>query len=222
VKLARDSRYLPWFVLAASLVVCFGWWRWAQTILEPSNTFIAHAKGIPIGNNSDLYPRWLGAREALLNHRDPYSAEVTREIQLGFYGRQLNPRNPSDPKDQAAFAYPLYVIFLLAPTVNLRFRALADWAKRQPPIWSFAGSLLGLILAAEGFRRGGGEDSWRQSEHTRNMPEIHRSCMPCCPGGWQARLRRPWWAFLCCIAGSGAKPLRGRSISAGPWRGLLP
>jgi hypothetical protein len=112
--------------MAVSLVVCFGWWRWAETILVPSNTFFAHAKGIPIGNNSDLYPRWLGAREALLNHRDPYSAEVTREIQLGFYGRQLDPTNPSDPKDQAAFAYPLYVIFLLAPTVNLPFRTVLE------------------------------------------------------------------------------------------------
>jgi Glycosyltransferase family 87 len=122
VKLARDSRYLSWLVLAASLVVCWGWWRWAETILLPSNTFFAHAKGIPIGNNSDLYPRWLGAREALLNHRDPYSGEVTREIQLGFYGRHLDPGNPSDPKDQAAFSYPLYVIFLLAPTVTLPFQ----------------------------------------------------------------------------------------------------
>ncbi|MGD1006096.1 MAG: hypothetical protein ABR980_02565, partial [Ignavibacteriaceae bacterium] len=34
--------------------------------------------------NSDLYPRWLGSREALLHHRDPYGADVTREIQTGF------------------------------------------------------------------------------------------------------------------------------------------
>jgi Glycosyltransferase family 87 len=126
VKVARDSRYLPWLVLAVSLVVCFGWWRWAETILVPSNTSFANAKRIPIGNNSDLYPRWLGAREALLNHRDPYSVEVTREIQLGFYGRYLDPANPSDPKDQAAFAYPLYVIFLLAPFVHLPFHTVLE------------------------------------------------------------------------------------------------
>jgi hypothetical protein len=112
----------PWPALAASLLVCFGLWRWAETILVPSNTHFAQAKAIPIGNNSDLYPRWLGTRELLLHGRDPYSPEMTRQIQLGFYGRQLDPNNPSDPTDQAAFAYPLYVIFLLAPTVTLPFQ----------------------------------------------------------------------------------------------------
>jgi hypothetical protein len=108
-------------MLAASLLVCFGLWRWAETILIPSNTHVAQTKRIPIGNNSDLYPRWLGARESLLRGRDPYSEEMTREMQVGFYGRQLDPKNSSDPKDQVAFAYPLYVIFLLAPTVALPF-----------------------------------------------------------------------------------------------------
>jgi hypothetical protein len=112
---------MPWVTLAASLVVCFGLWRWAETILLPSNTHVAQSKRIPIGNNSDLYPRWLGARESLLHGRDPYSPEMTREMQAGFYGRSLDPGNPSDPKDQVAFAYPLYVVFLLAPTVTLPF-----------------------------------------------------------------------------------------------------
>ena len=111
----------PWFALTASLLVCLGVWRWAETILIPSNTHVAQAKAIPIGNNSDLYPRWLGARELILRSHDPYSPEMTRQMQQGFYGRQLDPNNPTDPKDQVAFAYPLYVIFLLAPTVTLPF-----------------------------------------------------------------------------------------------------
>ncbi len=65
--------------------------------------------------------RWLGARELLLHGRDPYSPEVTREIQQGYYGRVLDPNLPSDPRDQQGFAYPLYVVFLLAPTVRLPF-----------------------------------------------------------------------------------------------------
>ena len=96
-------------------------WRWARVILVPANTLAAQSKGIPIGNNSDLYPRWLGARELLLNGRDPYSVEVTREIQIGYYGRPLDPGNPADPKDQVGFAYPLYVVFLLAPAVTVPF-----------------------------------------------------------------------------------------------------
>jgi len=137
-------------MLAASLLVCFGLWRWAETILVPSNTHAAQTKGIPIGNNSDLYPRWLGARESLLHGRDPYSAEMTREMQVGFYGRQLDPKNPSDPKDQVAFAYPLYVIFLLAPTVALPFPTVLKIFQWMV-LLSLAGSVP-LWMSAVGFR----------------------------------------------------------------------
>src|SRR5438445_5001397 len=97
---SNRSRVLPWLGLAAALVVSFGVWYWAETILVPTHTAQALAKGVPIGNNSDLYPRWLGARESLLHHRDPYGADVTREIQVGFYGRPLDPSKASDPPFQ--------------------------------------------------------------------------------------------------------------------------
>lgn len=84
----------------------------------------AAVRDIPRGNLCDLYPRWLGARELLLHHRNPYSPEITREIQIGYYGRALDPNRPNDPKDQMAFAYPLYVVFLLAPTITLPFPLL--------------------------------------------------------------------------------------------------
>jgi len=81
-------------------------------------------RGTPRGNLSDLYPRWLGARELLLHHRDPYSPEITREIQIGYYGRELNPNRLDDPTDKQGFAYPVYVIFLLTPTVSARFEVV--------------------------------------------------------------------------------------------------
>ena len=112
---------LPWLALASSLLVLIGVWRWAESIRIPTNTSQVLARGVPLGNNSDLYPRWLGAREALLHHRNPYGADVTREIQTGFYGRPLDPSKPSDPPFQESFVYPLYVVFLMAPTVTLRF-----------------------------------------------------------------------------------------------------
>lgn len=87
------------------------------------------AAGRPIGNSSDLYPRWLGAREALLHHKNPYSPEVTREIQIGFYGRPLDATKPADPTDQEGFVYPLYVVFLLAPTVGFRFPAVMECSR---------------------------------------------------------------------------------------------
>ncbi|MGO9646949.1 MAG: glycosyltransferase family 87 protein [Terriglobales bacterium] len=137
---------LSWLIFAASLLVCFGIWHWAETILVPANTFAAQSKGVPIGNNSDLYPRWLGARELLLHRRDPYSAEVTRDIQKGFYGRPLGPMESADPRAQESFVYPLYVVFLLAPTVTLPFSTVLEvfrWflllgIAASVPVWMYA------------------------------------------------------------------------------------
>jgi hypothetical protein len=96
-------------------------WFYVQHVLIPHQMAEAVQRGTPRGNLSDLYPRWLGARELLLHHRDPYGVEVTGEIQDGYYGRSLDPSRPNDPRDQQGFAYPVYVVFLLAPTVNLPF-----------------------------------------------------------------------------------------------------
>jgi len=106
----------------------------------------AHSAHRPVGNNSDLYPRWFGARALLRYHRNPYSDEVTREIQTGFYGRPLDPRQPSDPTARESFVYPLYVVFLIAPTVNLSFvtvQAFARWfllcvLGASVPLWMYA------------------------------------------------------------------------------------
>jgi hypothetical protein len=84
----------------------------------------AAARERPRGNLSDLYPRWLGARELLLDHRNPYGDDITIEIQRGYYGRALDPARPNDPKDQQGFAYPVYVVFLLAPFVRFSFHSV--------------------------------------------------------------------------------------------------
>jgi hypothetical protein len=94
---------------------------YVERVLVPYQQRDSAATGRPRGNLSDLYPRWLGARELLLNGRDPYSAEVTRDIQTGYYGRPLEAGRASDPADQQGFAYPVFVVFLLAPTITLSF-----------------------------------------------------------------------------------------------------
>lgn len=109
-----------WMVLVA-LACAASMWLYAVRVLVPYQIADAVAHDRPRGNLSDLYPRWLGARELLLRGRDPYGRNVTAEIQSGYYGRQLDPKRPADPKDQQAFAYPLYVVFLLAPLVHLPF-----------------------------------------------------------------------------------------------------
>jgi hypothetical protein len=116
----RRANVPTWMVIAA-LICCAGIWLFATRLLIPYQVADASAHDRPRGNLSDLYPRWLGARELLLHRRDPYSAEVAREIQAGYYGHPLDASRPGDPRDQQGFAYPVYVVFCLAPTVRLPF-----------------------------------------------------------------------------------------------------
>jgi hypothetical protein len=66
---------------------------------------------------SDLYPRWVGTRAAL-EGRNPYSQDVTAEIQTGMYGRPLR---ANERADEQRFAYPAHVIPLMAPFAKLPF-----------------------------------------------------------------------------------------------------
>ena len=102
------------FVLALSM-----WTYYAHTrqLIEQRLT----SSGFPERNFSDLFPRWLGTRELLLHGLDPYSPEITSEIQQGYYGRPIDSSRVTDPIDEQRFAYPLYIVFLLAPTVGLPF-----------------------------------------------------------------------------------------------------
>src|ERR1700739_564193 len=107
--------------LLLSLAAAACMWLYVQRVMIPYQRADAQVKQRPRGNLSDLYPRWLGARGLLLHKRDPYAADITREIQTGYYGRPLDSARVNDPKDQQAFAYPLYVVFVLAPTVGFPF-----------------------------------------------------------------------------------------------------
>lgn len=118
-RLLKNSKTVVLALLCATSM-----WLYFYRVMVPQQKSVANARQAPRGNLSDLYPRWVGARELLLNRQNPYSPEVTREIQRGYYGRELDPSRPGDPKDEQAFAYPVYVVFLLAPTVELPFRTV--------------------------------------------------------------------------------------------------
>ncbi len=117
--------------LLLALLMAGGVWLYTQRILIPFQVADSAAHNRPRGVLSDLYPRWMGARELLLNHRDPYGVEVTRDIQAGYYGHALDPKRPGDPQDEQRFAYPVYVVFLLAPTIWAPF-----WLVRIAFIWA--------------------------------------------------------------------------------------
>ncbi len=107
-----------------ALLAAVSMWFYVDRILVGFQVADAAARDRPRGNLSDLYPRWLGARELLLDHRNPYGDDITIEIQKGYYGRALDPGRPNDPKDQQGFAYPVYVVFLLAPFVGFPFQSV--------------------------------------------------------------------------------------------------
>ena len=139
-----------WLILGA-LICAAGIWLYAQRVMIPYQMVQAAAQDRPRGNLSDLYPRWVGTRELLLHGRDPYSAEVAREIQAGYYGRPLDSSRAGDPKDQQGFAYPVYVVFALAPTLRLPFANVQRWFF----------CLLILLTAASAL-------IWLQALHERN------------------------------------------------------
>jgi hypothetical protein len=107
-----------------ALLCAVSMWFYVDRILVGYQVADAAVHQRPRGNLSDLYPRWLGARELLLHQRNPYSDEISREIQQGYYGRLLDPARPNDPKDQQGFAYPVYVVFLLAPFIGFPFHSV--------------------------------------------------------------------------------------------------
>ena len=93
--------------------------------------------------SNDFYPRWRGAQLFYLEGVDPYSEEVTLEIQRGIRGR------PSLPdEDQLAFAYPFYTSLLLLPLLWLSY----DWVEA---IWLVAvqfSLIAGVIMYLQALR----------------------------------------------------------------------
>jgi len=153
----------PIFVALLAALAAASMWIYANRILKAQQIAEAAAHDRPRGNLSDLYPRWLGARELLLHRRNPYHSDITREIQIGYYGRPIDPNRPNDPKDQQAFAYPLYVVFVLAPTVGLPFLIVQPgffwllvaltaasvplWLRAMGWRWSITAQLVWMLLA---------------------------------------------------------------------------
>jgi hypothetical protein len=112
-------------VLLFALALALGWGMvyYYARVLGPIRAQTSMGAWDVGGYQSDLYPRWIGARELLLHHRNPYSQEVTEEIERGFYGRPIDADRRGDV-DPEAFAYPVYVAFLLAPFLPFRFEVV--------------------------------------------------------------------------------------------------
>jgi hypothetical protein len=78
----------------------------------------------------DFYPVWLTSREWIRARRDPYGPGLTRDIQLGLFGRPLDGQYLTDPPpDYRTFAYPAFTDLLLWPASVVPFRTFRiAWA----------------------------------------------------------------------------------------------
>jgi hypothetical protein len=116
-----------WLLL--SLCVCATTWLYVHRIAGPWTDAKELQKGGLKAQMGDLYPRWVGARELLVHGRNPYSAEVSQEIQMAYYGHIVTAEETRQHVvDEQRFAYPIYVILLMAPTIDTDFAKVHYWA----------------------------------------------------------------------------------------------
>jgi hypothetical protein len=117
-----------WFLL--SLLAGAASWLYMSRVL-PMWHYVDVENGRLKAQMCDLYPRWVGMRELLLHRRNPYGTDVSHEIQMAFYGHAIDQTygQPGvDIIDEQRFAYPVYVVLLMAPTVWMDFSQLQLWA----------------------------------------------------------------------------------------------
>lgn len=97
-----------------------------QGLFMPRVVAVRTANGLGNGYSfgNDFYQVWLTSREWLRHGCDPYSPEMTREIQIGLYGRPLDPNRPTDPLDRRVFPYPVYADLLFWPAAEFPFTPL--------------------------------------------------------------------------------------------------
>src|SRR3954447_26106939 len=117
----RNTSPWPRAALGLAALGLVGMWAYVALVLLPYTRSVGIHYGAASAHESDLYAPWVATRELLLNGRDPFSDETTREIQLGVYGKVVDPASDSD---QVAFAYPVYLILLLAPLAVVNFTTL--------------------------------------------------------------------------------------------------
>lgn len=142
-----------WTWLVAGVLASAASWTYMHRILLPWEHYVNVERGWLKVAMGDLYPRWVGTQELLLHGRNPYGAEVSHKIQIAFYGQPIE-QSYDKPQfeiiDEQRFAYPVYVVFLLAPTVHADFETLQRWAPVL--LGAFTVVSIGLWLAVLGWR----------------------------------------------------------------------
>ncbi len=76
---------------------------------------------------NDFYQRWRGTKAYWIEGRDPYSPEVSHQVELDLYGAPWNP-DPALDQYPGDFLYPFSMAIILAPLTPLPYAvASAIW-----------------------------------------------------------------------------------------------
>ncbi len=146
MSVLQNSRLRPWLWLLIGVSAATVSWLYMHRVQLPWEHYVnVQPRGRLKAALSDLYPRWVGTRELLLRGKNPYSPEVSHEIQIAFYGHSIEQsydKPPLEIVDEQRFAYPVYVVFLLAPTVHMDFERMDAWA----PFLLASLTVIGLCL----------------------------------------------------------------------------
>jgi hypothetical protein len=108
----RSGGVLCIVILCAACMIYF---HLALFVPRVSQVRTAEGFGRGYSFGADFYPVWLTAREGLLHHRDPYSPQTTRQVQIDLFGRTVDTRVFGAPPDYWTFAYPAIADVLLWP-----------------------------------------------------------------------------------------------------------
>jgi len=94
-----------------------------QGLFIPRSNAMLEARGLGNGYSfgNDFYQIWLASRLWFFARIDPYSPEMTRDIQIGLYGRPLDANRPADLKERRIFPYPAFAEILFWPAALFPF-----------------------------------------------------------------------------------------------------
>lgn len=137
----------PLAAYSLAILCAAGMVYYTLVLYIPKVLEVRAAKGLGNGYAfaDDAYPVWLTSRESMLHHREPYSPEMTRQIQIGLFGRPLDARNPLDPPPgYRAFAYPAFVDVLFWPLAYVPFPLVRVILAALFPLMTAAGVLFWL------------------------------------------------------------------------------
>lgn len=139
------SRDLVWVAISLGCAILA--WTYSARILWPWERLADESRGTQTSTLGDFYSRWAGTRALLIEHKNPYGQEVSREIQVAFYGKPVTQQYGSRVMDEQRFAYPVYVAFLVAPTVWVPFEIAQKWMEGALAVLVALSVIVGFEIA---------------------------------------------------------------------------